>query len=34
MPHEAYMEEPVGVVEWMLRLDNLRLEVEHEWQAQ
>ena len=32
MSHEAYLGEPVEAIEWTLRMDNLRAEVDSEWQ--
>lgn len=33
MTHAEFMSEPVSVVEWTLRLDSLKHEVEQEWQT-
>jgi len=32
MSHETYLDEPVEAIEWTLRMDNLKIEVENEWQ--
>jgi hypothetical protein len=31
MTHDEFMSEPVSVVEWTLRLEKLKGEVEEEW---
>jgi len=31
MTHEQFLEEPASVVDWTLRLDDLRVDVENEW---